>query len=222
MRHKSATPLERNEALSQQHSRRLSKLSLGRSSIDIDWLVSTPPINHLYLSLRYLSWIKVEKNVVLLTKSSEIYNWTNLAKDFQFDLFDSPQPLNNRNFQSSSKFSKPGVQPVPCSSNDWNESSKHSSAWGKHAEKKTEKKSGHWQNCTSQSWQAMGIPSANYGVHVLPLSRWNHKIIFPAPKIKPQLRIPARSNSSSSFSDVKGLFLTAGLCSCGKSDFWAR
>ena len=179
MRHKSATPLERNEALSQQHSRRLSKLSLGRSSIDMHWLVSTPPpINHLYLSLRYLSWIKVEKNVVLLTRPSEIYNWTNLAKDFQFDLFDSPQPLNNWNCQVRPSFSQTGrnsrclVAPttgtkapniLPPGGNTLVRRLKKNLAIGKIV--------------TSPSWQVWGTRT--------PLSLWNTRNFFPASKIKP-------------------------------------
>ena len=150
------------------------------------WLVSTPPINHLYLSLRYLSWIKVEKNVVLLTRPSEIYNWTNLAKDFQFDLFDSPQPLNNWNCQVRPSFSQTGrnsrclVAPTT-----WNESSNITFRLGEHAGPKTEKKSGHWQNCYFSILASYGDSFRKLWGTRTPLSLWNTRKIFPASKIKP-------------------------------------
>lgn len=143
MRHKSATPLERNEALSQQHSRRLSKLSLGRSSIDMHWLVSTPPINHLYLSLRYLSWIKVEQKRGFIGKTFGNLQLNQLSQRFPVWPLRLSTTIKQLELPSSSKFFATREElPVPCSSNDWNESSKHSSAWGKHAGPKTEQKSG--------------------------------------------------------------------------------
>lgn len=108
MRHKSATPLERNEALSQQHSRRLSKLSLGRSSIDMHWLVSTPPHQPLVLVFAIFILNQGREKRGFIDKTFGNLQLNQLSQRFLVWPLRLSTTIKQLELPSSSKFSKPG------------------------------------------------------------------------------------------------------------------